>query len=201
MRSNSLSTKGCGERIQTVNFVEVRFVVTVRQIIENWPKGQVLWCCCSRTVTDCYDAIPRGSSWSKISTKCSAAWPSQNAPCFAHAARVSRATAKILTGSVPTSKFVPSEIEMRQGTQRALVSSWMPPESVRASFALLRGRENRGTRRAGSAAVEDDAGCAALRQTLLGAGMDRKDDGHFCGYGRTPPRMRTSSDLRSIKTG
>src|SRR5467141_4056626 len=58
MRSNSLSTKGCGERMQTVSFVEVRFVVTVRQIIENWPKGQVLWCCCSRTVTDTYDAWP-----------------------------------------------------------------------------------------------------------------------------------------------
>src|SRR5256885_214959 len=68
MRSNSLSTRGCGERMQTVSFVEVRFVVTVRQIIENWPKGQVLWCVCSRIVTDSYDAGPRGTSFNRIST-------------------------------------------------------------------------------------------------------------------------------------
>ncbi len=59
MRSNSLNTRGCGERMQTVSFVEVRFVVTVRQSIENWPKGQVLWCLCSRTATDGYDALRR----------------------------------------------------------------------------------------------------------------------------------------------
>jgi hypothetical protein len=37
----SLSTKGCGERMQTVNLEEARFVVTVCQRKENWPKGQV----------------------------------------------------------------------------------------------------------------------------------------------------------------
>jgi len=49
--------------MQTVNFVEVRFVVTVRQIIENWPKGQVFWCCCSRIVTDTYDALRQAISF------------------------------------------------------------------------------------------------------------------------------------------
>ena len=41
MRSNSLSTRGCGERTQTVNLEAARFVVTVCQRRENWPKGQV----------------------------------------------------------------------------------------------------------------------------------------------------------------
>src|SRR5256885_17157244 len=41
MRSNSLSTNGCGERMQTASLEEARFVVTVCQGIENWPNGQV----------------------------------------------------------------------------------------------------------------------------------------------------------------
>src|SRR5437870_3353885 len=41
MRSNSLSTKGWGERMQTASLEEARLVVTVCQGIENWPKGQV----------------------------------------------------------------------------------------------------------------------------------------------------------------
>ncbi len=77
MRSNSLSTRGCGERMQTVSFEEVRFVVTVRQIIENWPKGQVLWCVCSRIVTDSHDAGLPGTSFNRISTMRFAVWPSQ----------------------------------------------------------------------------------------------------------------------------
>ena len=77
MRSNSLSTRGCGERMQTVSFVEVRFVVTVRQIIENWPKGQVLWCVCSRIVTDIYRGWLRGTSFNRISIMRFAVWPSQ----------------------------------------------------------------------------------------------------------------------------
>src|SRR2546429_1188314 len=150
MRSNSLSTRGCGERMQTVSFVEVRFVVTVRQIIENWPKGQVLWCVCSRIVTDSYDAWPRGTSFNRMSTMRFAVWPSQRGgmrPALPFPASVSRAAATILPGSVPTSRFVPWEMVMgrsvfsrsvRQGTPRAVVSSWMPPESVRTSLALLR---------------------------------------------------------------
>src|SRR5260370_17509119 len=66
MRSNSLSTKGCGERMQTVNFVEVRFVVTVRQSIENWPKGQVLWWFCSRTFTYSSHPFPPAPPFIKI---------------------------------------------------------------------------------------------------------------------------------------
>jgi hypothetical protein len=41
MRSNSLSTRGCGERMQTINLEDARFVVTICQRSENWPKGQV----------------------------------------------------------------------------------------------------------------------------------------------------------------
>src|SRR5260370_19341705 len=140
MRSNSLSTKGCGERMQTVNFVEVRFVVTVRQSIENWPKGQVLWWFCSRTVTDSYDACPRGTSFNKISTMRLAAWPSHRGgmrPALPLPARVSRAAATILRASVPTSRFVPWELavgrsvlsrRVRQGMPKAVGSSWMLPE-------------------------------------------------------------------------
>ena len=54
--------------MQTVNFEDDRFVVTVRQGIENWPKGQVLWRLCSRIVTDSYDAWPRGTSFNNMST-------------------------------------------------------------------------------------------------------------------------------------
>src|SRR5439155_18309627 len=109
MRSNSLSTKGCGERMQTVNFEDDRFVVTVRQIIENWPKGQVLWRPCSRIVTDGYDAFPRGTSFNNTSTMRLAAWSSQRGgmrPALPFPASVSRAAATILAGSVPTSKLV-----------------------------------------------------------------------------------------------
>jgi hypothetical protein len=81
MRSNSLSTRGCGERMQTVSFVEVRFVVTVRQIIENWPKGQVLWCVCSRIVTDIYDVWLRGTSFNRISIMQFAVWPPRGEEC------------------------------------------------------------------------------------------------------------------------
>ncbi len=81
MRSNSLSTRGCGERMQTVSFVEVRFVVTVRQIIENWPKGQVLWCVCSRIVTDIYGAWLRGTPFNRIPIMRFAVWPSQGEEC------------------------------------------------------------------------------------------------------------------------
>src|SRR5580692_518632 len=41
-RSNSLSTRGCGERMQTVIF-ELRLVATMCQPSQNCPKGQVSW--------------------------------------------------------------------------------------------------------------------------------------------------------------
>src|SRR5271169_6121591 len=42
-RSNSLSTRGCGERMQTDSLELVRLVATVCQRSENCPKGQVSW--------------------------------------------------------------------------------------------------------------------------------------------------------------
>src|SRR4029077_18074223 len=42
-RSNSLSTRGCGDRMQTVSFEDTRLVATMCQRSENCPLGQVSW--------------------------------------------------------------------------------------------------------------------------------------------------------------
>src|SRR5579859_74756 len=42
-RSNSLSTRGCGDRMQTISFEDARLVATMCQRSENCPMGQVSW--------------------------------------------------------------------------------------------------------------------------------------------------------------
>jgi len=40
IRSNSLSTSGCGDKMHTISFEDPRFVFTCASLKENWPKGQ-----------------------------------------------------------------------------------------------------------------------------------------------------------------
>src|SRR6267142_6619713 len=92
---------------------------------------------------------PQGPARRRMSTSRSAAGPSQNGgvlPLLPSPRRTCSVAAAILEGFVPTSTFVPWEIvigrsvfsrRVKQGTPRAVVSSWMPPESVKASVALL----------------------------------------------------------------
>src|SRR5262249_2063370 len=85
--------------------------------------------------------LPLQTRTSAAATR-SAACPSQSSgtrPGLARPARTSVAAATALAGSVPTSWLVPTSTvtgrsvfsrSVRQGTPSAVVSSWMPPESV-----------------------------------------------------------------------
>src|SRR5215475_6479937 len=55
-RSNSLSTRGCGERRQTESLDELdRLVATLLRVGKTAPVGKDLWGRCSRIVTDRLD--------------------------------------------------------------------------------------------------------------------------------------------------
>ncbi len=77
----------------------------------------------------------------------SAALPSQSSgssPAGHRPVATSRQALKMASGSTPTMRLVPRVTVMgrsvvsrrvRQGTRKAVVSSWMPPESVRTQRA------------------------------------------------------------------